>query len=316
MSIIRECKLIPSPDDERDWILDSYYRNLDKKKSLGAKNIPNQNNSIMELNLETNNSVILDFSLVNNYNLNIGVTLTILNQWFIEYNYKTKIKISPSFIPTTEDISTRDAIELFRISSRKINENMEKRDRRDSKDSKDRRDSKENTNQFIKNYARIYSIDVLKKSLYDNGPAIMILPIYETKNWISNNSKLLYGEPFIVYGYNKLGFLIKKNNGVYDVFLYDNWGCQWEVWTLLNIIKSKGRKSLGDLKKFLCDINNYNEYNLRNVQNENNLINEQTDIGKTKENIGLNFIEDDSSHNSNIVECGEEENDIDYGVFV
>ncbi len=311
--MIRECKLIPSPDDERDWILDSYYQNLDKKKYLGTKNTSNQINSTTELNLENKNSVILDFSLVNNYNLNIGITLTILNQWFLEYNSKIKIKISPSFIPSTEDISTRDAIELFRISSSKINEKMEKIEK------KDKRESKDNVNQFIKNYARIYSIDTLKKSLYDNGPAIMILPIYENKNWIANNSKLLYGEPFIVYGYNQFGFLIKKNNGGYDVFLYDNWGCQWEVWSLLNMIKPKSRKSLGDLKKFLVDINFDNE------QNENNSINEkdkEKDICKNKENIDSDYIEESSSHISNTVECGEEDNDndrqngIDYGVFV
>ncbi len=282
--MIRECKLIPSPDDERDWILDSYYQNLDKKKYLTSKNIlnqnQNQNDSTIELNLETKSSVILDSSLINNYNLNIGITFTILNQWFIEYNSKIKIKISPLFIPSTEDISTRDAIELFR---------------QDKNNDKDK--DKENYNKFLKNYARIYSIDTLKKSLYDNGPAIIILPIYEKQNnkkkWVSNNSKLLYGEPFIVYGYNQNGFLIKENNGEYDLFSYEYWGSQWEVWTLLNMIKPKGRKSLGDLKKFLVDINENSEGESNNSildqfdENNENVENDKNDIIETDPNIGV-----------------------------
>ncbi len=282
--MIRECKLIPSSDDERDWILDSYYQNLDKKKYLTSKNIlnqnQNQNDSTIELNLETKSSVILDSSLINNYNLNIGITFTILNQWFIEYNSKIKIKISPLFIPSTEDISTRDAIELFR---------------QDKNNDKDK--DKENYNKFLKNYARIYSIDTLKKSLYDNGPAIIILPIYEKQNnkkkWVSNNSKLLYGEPFIVYGYNQNGFLIKENNGEYDLFSYEYWGSQWEVWTLLNMIKPKGRKSLGDLKKFLVDINENSEGESNNSildqfdENNENVENDKNDIIETDPNIGV-----------------------------
>jgi hypothetical protein len=232
--MLRECKLIPSADDDRDWILDSYYKN--------KKNII----SPISLNLESKYNIKLDSYETNNCNLNIGIIFTLLNQWFLEYNIKLKGRIIPSFIPSTENIAIRDVLEIFKIVSDKDDDNSIKSGTTDNK--------------FIKNYARIYSIETLKNSLNDNGLALIILPIYENKKWISDyNSSMLYGEPFIVYGYNENGFLIKNNNGTEHIFLYKNWGCQWETWALLNMLKIKSRKSLGDLKKYLIE----------NIENDN-----------------------------------------------
>jgi len=247
--MIRECKLIPSQDDDRDWILDSYYQNQNKNKS---KDYETDNNLIlMNVNLEKKHHIKLYSSDLNNCNLNIGITFTLLNQWFLEYNIKIRGKINPSFIPSTENISTRDVIEIFKIVSDKDENSSVK--------------SGSTDNKFIKNYARIYSIETLKNSLLDNGLALIILPIYENKNktWVSNyNSPLLYGEPFIVYGYDENGFMIKNNNGDENIFLFKNWGCQWETWAFLNMMKPKSRKSLGDLKKYLIE----------NLENDNDSI--------------------------------------------
>jgi hypothetical protein len=196
----------------------------------------------VSVNLESKYNIKLDLSELNNCNLNIGVTFTLLNQWFLEYNIKIRGQIIPSFIPSTENISVRDVLEIFKI----VPEKDEKSNIQSGSGSTD--------NKFVKNYARIYSIETLKHSLIDNGLALIIIPIYENKTWISNsNSVLLYGEPFIVYGYDENGFMIKNNKGDEHIFLYKNWGCQWETWALLNMFKTKSRKSLGDLKKYLIE---------------------------------------------------------------
>ncbi len=81
--MIRECRLIPSCDDERDWILDSYYQNLEKKNKIRSRISKSSINGCgynqKYFNLENKQPLNCK-----SYNLalNIGVTFSILYEWF------------------------------------------------------------------------------------------------------------------------------------------------------------------------------------------------------------------------------------------
>lgn len=99
-------------------------------------------------------------------------------------------------------------------------------------------------NYKIKAYAKINTLEGLKKALFLFGPCYIAFPCY-------NNSTTLWKQTFkgqkpngghamTVVGYNKEGFIIRNswgnkwgNNG-YCTFPYSDFGLQWEIWTLLD----------------------------------------------------------------------------------
>jgi hypothetical protein len=63
----------------------------------------------------------------------------------------------------------------------------------------------------IKGYARIFTIDELKISLYNNGPCMVAFPVYHTgiNMWKPDpfNTSITGGHAMTVVGYNKEGFI-------------------------------------------------------------------------------------------------------------
>jgi len=100
-------------------------------------------------------------------------------------------------------------------------------------------------NYIIKNYARVSTIEDLKKSLVVNGPCIITVPTYNTgtRMWkkLSETQKRRGGHALLIVGYNKSGFIIRNSwgynwgNDGYCTFLYEDWGLQWEVWTTVDL---------------------------------------------------------------------------------
>jgi hypothetical protein len=100
---------------------------------------------------------------------------------------------------------------------------------------------KEALNYIIKNYASIDTIDELKTALYVNGPCVIAVPVYNfsERMWKQNAGDVfLGGHAMCICGYNKGGFIIRNSWGRFDwgqegycIFPYEDWGCQWEVWT-------------------------------------------------------------------------------------
>ena len=121
----------------------------------------------------------------------------------------------------------------------------------------------EASNHKISAYARIYTIEGLKRALYDNGPCYIAFPVYsnEPDFWNSRNNYLMGGHACVVVGYNEQGFIIRNSWGHtwadkgHSIYSYKDWGVHYEVWTLVDdltsieIIKKKVKEREGLFKK-------------------------------------------------------------------
>lgn len=102
----------------------------------------------------------------------------------------------------------------------------------------------ENGKRFIiRGYASISTIDGLKTALYENGPCVIAVPVYNYTNrmWKQRSGdKQLGGHAMTVVGYNEAGFIIRNswgntwNGDGCTIFPYDDWGCHWELWTTVD----------------------------------------------------------------------------------
>ena len=263
--IDNKINLVPSSDDDRDWILDSYYVGYYKKNWINPK-----------IEYELADRVILQ----GNYNykenpsiLNIEETINIIKEWFNFQYFHNKLNsiTNLDLIKMENDNNGNNNCNnnfnningKINISARNILKkisklNLEESIKSNSSNSSDMSNktfshssylsnSSNKKDKKLLNYCRIYSIETLKKSLIDNGIALIILPYY-TKNfktnfWISsnnsnnnnsNNNKFLGCMSLIVIGYNDEGFVIINNNKDEYFFPYSDWGIQCEIWTILH----------------------------------------------------------------------------------
>lgn len=120
-------------------------------------------------------------------------------------------------------------------------------------------------NHRIAGYAKIKTIEGLKKSIYKNGPAYISMPVFNESSsfWKANRSeRMLGGHALCVVGYNKKGFILRNSWGPYwadmghSVYPYSDWGSHYEIWTSIDeksnkpvIKEKKERKSI--FKRFL-----------------------------------------------------------------
>jgi len=210
---------IPSSDDDRDWILESYYQGYSKKnwsQSRKPFKIPDALTYISEL---SNNSS----------------ALPIIRAWIEWRDSQNKVKFTLS-----DQEKETDARHLLRT----IQKNGILMDK--DKGKYDIKTQSTRSKPFqIKHYARIFSIDGLKRSLGENGPALMILPIFkqdnEKNNFWSPSSHRTGGCDIVVAGYDKNGFILVKPSEEDEksktiIFPYEDWGMQWEVWTIIDSI--------------------------------------------------------------------------------
>lgn len=121
-------------------------------------------------------------------------------------------------------------------------------------------------NHRILGYAKVNSIDGLKKSIHTNGPAYMSMKVYNesTEFWKKfNGDKLLGGHAVTIVGYNKEGFIIRNswgrswNNDGHTIYPYSDWGLHLEIWTVLDEVGSLKieRPSKDDQKSIQKEIN-------------------------------------------------------------
>lgn len=119
----------------------------------------------------------------------------------------------------------------------------------------------EASNYRIKGYARVNTIDGLKKSLYINGPAYIAMPVFHDNHnfWKPGfKGKMLGGHALVVVGYNKEGFILRNSwgdswadNG-HSIYPYSDWGAHWEIWTMVDDVSSEVKPVV----KSKCDSDN------------------------------------------------------------
>jgi uncharacterized protein (UPF0297 family) len=210
---------IPSNDDERDWIVESYYEGCQKKKWEQTTKDIKKISSIDYVNeLDDSNYAILIISQWNEFNNS-------------QQHVRFALDANPTHQPTSTDARSmlkkvqREGV-LMKSDTGKYDLNIQKICEQPFQ---------------IKNYARIYSIDGLKKSLVENGPVLMILPVFKdpyvdnSEFWMPTG-KRLGGLDVVVTGYDKNGFkiIIPGTQKKIINYPYNNWGMQWETWTILS----------------------------------------------------------------------------------
>lgn len=101
-------------------------------------------------------------------------------------------------------------------------------------------------NYVIESYASINTIDSCKRSLHQNGPCVIAIPVYhyESNLWkpLRSGDEVLGGHAMTVIGYNDWDehFIIRNSWGTswgddgYTYFPYEDWGLHWEMWTTID----------------------------------------------------------------------------------
>lgn len=123
------------------------------------------------------------------------------------------------------------------------------------------------SNFVIKNYARVDTIDGLKKALLDFGPCYMSVPVYNygDRMWLKREKDTLKGlHALTVVGYNYNGFIIRNswgegwNGDGHTVFPYIDWGKHCEVWSTVDMSSAPlGSKWSMFFKKVFWKIKRY-----------------------------------------------------------
>jgi len=95
----------------------------------------------------------------------------------------------------------------------------------------------------IKGYARIYTIDILKRALLINGPCYISFPVFNasTRMWKPKpGQRQKGGHAMTVVGYDSNGFLIRNcwgdtwGKGGYCIYPYSDWGSHYEIWSRID----------------------------------------------------------------------------------
>jgi C1A family cysteine protease len=95
----------------------------------------------------------------------------------------------------------------------------------------------------IKGYARVSTIDGLKKSLYKNGPAYIAMPVFngDVNFWKPKfGEKMIGGHALVIVGYTDTGFILRNSWGKrwadrgHSVYPYSDWGSHWEIWSMID----------------------------------------------------------------------------------
>jgi hypothetical protein len=95
----------------------------------------------------------------------------------------------------------------------------------------------------IDGYARIRTMETLKKALVVNGPCLICFPVFNhtTSLWKQRKGEEKLGcHAMAVIGYNAKGFIVRNSWGEhwddngYCLYPYSDWGCHNEIWTVVN----------------------------------------------------------------------------------
>jgi len=100
-------------------------------------------------------------------------------------------------------------------------------------------------NYTISGYAKINTVDALKKALFANGPCYITFPIFNANKmdmWNQDfaNQSAIGGHAMTVVGYNKDSFIIRNSWSMewgdkgYTYYKFSEWGKHWECWTTLD----------------------------------------------------------------------------------
>lgn len=103
----------------------------------------------------------------------------------------------------------------------------------------------------IKGYAQVTSADDLKQCLFQNGPCIIAVSVYDygTSMWKRNRGEtLLGGHMMSICGYNEKRFIIRNSWGInwgdkgYTYMPYNKFNLAYECWTTIDDLNTPKNK--------------------------------------------------------------------------
>lgn len=100
----------------------------------------------------------------------------------------------------------------------------------------------EASNFKIQSFARVNTVESVKKSLYKDGPCLISFPVYNSDSqfWMPNGNSMQGGHAVAIVGYTKEGFIIRNswgsrwNGNGYTLYPYEQFGAHWEIWTTVD----------------------------------------------------------------------------------
>lgn len=227
------CLIKPSVYDKRDWNFSLLYSNINTI-----------NNKTLDLRK--------DLQPIRNQGIQgscAAQTASCMKEWQEKQDYKFNDYFSPQFIynlrqnQETEGMTGRDVMKIL-SNYGIVTELKYPYGNIEYANLIDKNLLKEGKKHIIKNYARIYTIKDLKKSLEINGPCFIAFPVYNygKRMWKQKkiSDKQRGGHAMTVVGYNKNGFIIRNSWGEnwgdkgYCIYPYIDWGCHWEIWTAID----------------------------------------------------------------------------------
>lgn len=125
----------------------------------------------------------------------------------------------------------------------------------------------------IANYARVTTVDGLKRALLELGPCYLQLPLYQTRPcfWIgAEGEKYNGGHAVAVVGFNKEGFILKNSWGKRwnidgsIIFPYSDWGLQWECW--VSVDEKTDTRGVNNTDSTVNTVNTVSTVNTVNTQ--------------------------------------------------
>jgi C1A family cysteine protease len=223
--------VLPSPDDDRDWIAESIY-----VKNTKLPKIVDHRKDLFKIRDQGSQGSCA------------AQTAACIKEWQENKDVGFEEHMSPQFIynnrenQNSEGMFARDVMSILSKFG-----SCSERDYPYGKIEKPEEINKEIYDKAkdykIKSYAQVKTIEGVKKALYINGPCYIAFPVYNhsSRMWIpSIGDKRQGGHAMTIVGYNKKGFIIRNswgknwgNNG-YCCYSYNDWGSHWEIWTTID----------------------------------------------------------------------------------
>ncbi len=231
--------VVPSPRDERDWCAEAMYDDV--------KRIPSYLDWRGHLQRVRNQG---------RQGTSLAFVGTCILEWYSKKILKTELTASAQFLfnsrpdKTQTLMSGRDLMETLKTSGCCKEESYVY----GTKDVVTPEIVEEALQLKIDGYAKIRTMETLKRALLVNGPCLICFPVYNhtTKLWKQRFEQEKLGcHAMAVVGYTSKGFLVRNSWGEhwdtdgYCIYPYEDWGCHDEIWTVVNdanIIKWKLRE--------------------------------------------------------------------------
>jgi hypothetical protein len=287
--------VIPSISDERDWAAEPLYDDV--------KRIPSAldwRGHIQRVRNQGRQGTSLAFA---------G---TCILEWYSRKILKNEITASAQFLycarpdKTRTLMSPRDLMETLRSNGCCKEETFPY----GSKDPPTPEIFEEASHFKIDGYAKVRTMETLKRALLVNGPCLISFPVFNhtTKLWKQRKEHEKLGcHAMVVVGYNSKGFLVRNSWGKhwdtdgYCIYPYEDWGCHDEIWTIVNsqnMEKWKLRERntiIKRLSSFFEQLNKKEEEEVV-VDEEEEVIHEKVSLPVPRERIASSVVNNEDKY--------------------